>query len=444
MSRCIDVSMSRCLDTSSSRFLKIIYTIKHNEFSMFKSFDPYNVLDIRRTATLDEIKTRFKKLTLKHHPDRNRRKRNYNPKIYSDICKAYAILIDPNNRREFDHQFASSFMDLRETTKDFIADQNKQNVLDVDVDSKQSRFSSRDKFGDGDLAAFNSFFDSNRAPTPNDHGYGGEMSERMSEKEAKSWSSSVQDLRQKNLFKDTSFNSQDFNKLFEENTCKDASREIIERSDVDPSAFSLAEQTQFTDIAVHNGNMIVGRDTKDYSKHGGDLGWVDYQRGFTTISEGLPNDLKQSFRDDGNIDRMFQQRMSEHSHNPYDDIPEHDRKSFAQSKQAIISQKARELEREQRLHKDIVFKYKNQYKDNYIGHKQKANQHKVQEPTQKQHQRHQPYRQQPQQQSNRIQKYRQHQHQNSHSDGGFNQQTRDKDVDSKNINDRMNQRNFMI
>lgn len=435
-------------------------------FSTIKTFDPYAVMDIDRTATIDQIKSKFRKLTLKYHPDRNRRKRGYSPKIYNDICKAYAILSNPNNRKEFDNQFAPSWMDLREATRDFMSTQNKQSKSLTELQAERSAsqparpsFSPRDKFGDGDLAAFNQMFDKTRSADPNDHGYGDGMTERMTEKDAKSWSSSVTDIRHENMFKGKSFSDQEFNRLFEERSSRDASKEIIERNEIDPSAFSLASQHDYTDIAVHDHRMIVGRDIRDYTKSakkGGGLGWVDYKQGFQTISSTVPDSVKQRYNNNESIDRLFQQRMAEQSKNPYDDIPENDRKTFAQAKEAMIKKKLREIEREEKLHKDIVFKYKSQYGDNYLEHKthktHKTSGTELPHPSQFASSPHNPHQSQLRTPTrappSRIHRYQAHAMNTNNTapstSSGFHQQTRDKDSDAKNINDRMNERNFML
>lgn len=441
-------------------------------FSTIKTFDPYAVMDLDRTATIDEIKSKFRKLTLMHHPDRNRRKRGYNPKVYDDICKAYAILSDPHHRQEFDNQFASTWLDLREANKDFITDQQKQSRSFADLQIERSEqssgiggvpesFAPRQKFGEGDLAAFNDMFDKSRTADPNDHGYGNEMAGRMTEQEAKSWSSSVSEIRHENLFQGQSFSDREFNRLFDEKISRDASKEIIERSDADPSAFSLASQHAFTDIALHDGRMIIGRDTRDYSKQAtapSDLSYVDYMQGFQTISSQVPEGVKKQYTNEENVDRLFQQRMAEHSSNPYDEIPENERKSFAEAKEAMINRKLREIERENKMQRDVVLKYKSQYRDNYLEHKNPRNQETNNRAPRHQetihHQPHQPRHRetihQPHQPPRRIQMHTAQSHQPYQRDGnlnqphGFNQQTRDKDENSKSINDRMNERNFMI
>lgn len=436
-------------------------------FSTIKTFDPYTAMDLDRSATIDDIKSQFRKLTLKLHPDRNRRKRGYSPKMYDDICKAYSILSNPENRKDFDNQFAPSWRDLREATRDFVSDQNNQPRSLADVQAQRTQHSSssrpsfnpRDKFGEGDLASFNTMFEETRSVDPSDHGYGNEMSERMSEKESKNWSSSIADIRHDEMFKGKSFSEQEFNKVFEQRTSRDASKEIIERSEIDPSAFSLSSQHDYTDIAVHDKHMIIGRDTRDYTKNarkGGELGWVDYKQGFQTISSMVPDDVKQKYNNNQSLDRLFQQRMSEHASNPYDDIPENDRKTFSQAKEVMINRKLRDIEREEKMHRDVVLKYKSQYRDNYL-------EHKTTKPTRSSPVRSPPARdrevphpsqfasQQPRQPASRSQSRgsRIHRYQapaiiNNNTADNFNQQTRDRDGDAKNINDRMNERNFML
>lgn len=412
-------------------------------FSTLKTFDPYNVMDLDRNATLDDIKARFRKLTLKYHPDRNRRKRGYNPQIYDDICKAYAILSNPEHRKDYDRQFAPSWHDMREATHDFISEQQRQSrslseiQAERDGMSNDSRFTPRQKFGDGDLSAFNDMFDKTRATDPNDHGYGNQMSERMTEEQAKGWSSSVSDIRQDNMFKGQSFNQQDFNRIFDERNGRDASRDIMERNDGNPSAFSLMNQHAFTDIAVHGGHMIVGKDTRNYTKQpssGNELGWVDYKAGFDTISSQVPDNVRQRYENNESIDRMFQQRMAEHSSNPYDEIPENERKSFSQAKEDMIRRKQLQIEREEKMHRDVVLKYKSQYGENYLEHKT---------PSRGSEQPH-PSEISGPPGTHGQQRYNTPHSQQSQSSSNFNQQTRDKDFNTKNINDRMNERQFMM
>lgn len=61
--------------------------------------DYYAVLGLNRCATADEIKRAYKKLALKHHPDKNNGDGDSDFKI---ISEAYQILSDPIRRKTYD------------------------------------------------------------------------------------------------------------------------------------------------------------------------------------------------------------------------------------------------------------------------------------------------------------------------------------------------------
>lgn len=61
-------------------------------------FDPYVVLGLSRNATTDEIKATFRRLALKHHPD----KPGGDTVSFKKINEAYQILNDPDKRRVYD------------------------------------------------------------------------------------------------------------------------------------------------------------------------------------------------------------------------------------------------------------------------------------------------------------------------------------------------------
>jgi curved DNA-binding protein len=60
--------------------------------------DYYNVLGISRDASQDDIKAAYRKLAMKHHPDRGG-----DPKKFQEIQEAYATLGDENKRRDHDN-----------------------------------------------------------------------------------------------------------------------------------------------------------------------------------------------------------------------------------------------------------------------------------------------------------------------------------------------------
>lgn len=63
--------------------------------------DYYEILGVPRNATADEIKSAYRKLALKHHPDRNPGN-SHSEEHIKTINEAYEVLSDDNKRRVYD------------------------------------------------------------------------------------------------------------------------------------------------------------------------------------------------------------------------------------------------------------------------------------------------------------------------------------------------------
>ena len=63
--------------------------------------DYYEVLGVARTAADQEIKSAYRKLALKHHPDRNHGSKEAEDK-FKEAAEAYAVLADADKRRMYD------------------------------------------------------------------------------------------------------------------------------------------------------------------------------------------------------------------------------------------------------------------------------------------------------------------------------------------------------
>eukprot|EP00930_Biecheleria_cincta_P095660 TRINITY_DN87602_c0_g1_i1.p1 TRINITY_DN87602_c0_g1~~TRINITY_DN87602_c0_g1_i1.p1 ORF type:complete len:377 (+),score=72.96 TRINITY_DN87602_c0_g1_i1:63-1133(+) len=66
------------------------------------SADYYQVLGVGRTATDSELTKAYKKLALKHHPDKNQNRRTQAEEEFKKITEAYEALHDPEKRKIYD------------------------------------------------------------------------------------------------------------------------------------------------------------------------------------------------------------------------------------------------------------------------------------------------------------------------------------------------------
>ena len=64
--------------------------------------DYYEVIGVERNASADEVKQAFRRLALKHHPDRNPTNKKEAEERFKEISEAYEVLSDPQKRAAYD------------------------------------------------------------------------------------------------------------------------------------------------------------------------------------------------------------------------------------------------------------------------------------------------------------------------------------------------------
>jgi len=79
--------------------------------------DYYEVIGVSKTASANEIKSQYRKLALKFHPDRNKSKDA--AEHFKEISEAYAVLSDSKKRNIYD-QFGHAGVDGKYSTEDIF------------------------------------------------------------------------------------------------------------------------------------------------------------------------------------------------------------------------------------------------------------------------------------------------------------------------------------
>src|SRR5271170_7014382 len=86
----------------------------------------YEVLGIGKTASAEQIKGAYRELAMKYHPDRNKDK-NAEEK-FKEINEAYAVLSDPEKRKQYD-SFGPEGFQKRYTEEDIFRNFNFEDII---------------------------------------------------------------------------------------------------------------------------------------------------------------------------------------------------------------------------------------------------------------------------------------------------------------------------
>jgi molecular chaperone DnaJ len=82
--------------------------------------DYYDILEVQKGASLEEIKKSYRKLVMQHHPDRvSEDKKKEAEEKFKEISEAYAVLSDPKKRELYD-KYGHEGIDSRFSTEDIF------------------------------------------------------------------------------------------------------------------------------------------------------------------------------------------------------------------------------------------------------------------------------------------------------------------------------------
>lgn len=85
----------------------------------------YEILEVRRYASLAEIKTSFKRLALRYHPDRNPGNAAAEEK-FKEIANAYHLLSDKEDKHRYDLSLSGAFSYQQRPVTDAAAEEEKR------------------------------------------------------------------------------------------------------------------------------------------------------------------------------------------------------------------------------------------------------------------------------------------------------------------------------
>ncbi len=92
--------------------------------------DYYEILGVKKDATLEQIKKAYRSLALTHHPDRvPPEKKKEAEEKFKEISEAYAVLSDPQKRAMYD-QYGHAGIDQRYTTEDIFKNADFRSIFE--------------------------------------------------------------------------------------------------------------------------------------------------------------------------------------------------------------------------------------------------------------------------------------------------------------------------
>jgi len=139
--------------------------------------DPYEILQVDYDANLNQVRTAFKHLVLKNHPDRGG-----SPRVFDIIKGAYSYIFqklkDEKKLRKRQNISVEQFVENRQHNHI-----EKPNALTRNLDTHTNPEDSAINPKNFNVKNFNTLFGKYRVEDPNDHGYGDNMDTSSKQRE---------------------------------------------------------------------------------------------------------------------------------------------------------------------------------------------------------------------------------------------------------------------
>jgi curved DNA-binding protein CbpA len=274
-------------NNSSNR--QYTYHQYYNAIKNDKSFDfskinysllnPYEVLEVSKSFTWDELKEAYKYTALLTHPD----KAGGNKIVFNFVTECFKVLAEEYKARNSN----KTFMELKQQVKSYYT-KDAENEKDEKIPAPIT--------GDNFNESFNKTFEMCKLEDDeNDFGYGDIMTESSKIRE---------DFSQENLFDKKKFDNSSFNKIFTKHTPPPPT-EIIKYKEPEPMV--LAKTMNYTEIG--------GKRPDDYSSSAEKSGknnliYSDYKIAYSNTRLVDDQTLSKSLKDFKSVEEYEKYRNS--------------------------------------------------------------------------------------------------------------------------------------
>ena len=228
----------------------------------FDNLDPYEVLNVSKKFTWDELKESYRKMALITHPD----KQGGNEIIFNYVTECFKKLAIIYKNRDADKPHDV----LKEQSKNFF-----QNQINNTMPHPSEIFGNTRDESEPFHKKFNKNFETCKIQDENiDFGYSSMMDKSTDKRD---------DISIKNIFKNNKVDSGTFNEIF--NKSVPVSKEITKYKE--PEALQLVKNMQYTELG--------GQKTDDYSssiEQKSNLAYTDYMKAYSGQRLVNENDIK--------------------------------------------------------------------------------------------------------------------------------------------------------